>query len=153
NTLALTRDGRRAVTCSNDTTLIVWDLAGGQELHRLEGHTEHVWGLALSPDGRLALSGGGGQRRGDQWLAGVAIALRVWDPEKGTERRRFARGHTGPISSVDISPDGRRAISGGADATVRLWDVTTGTELNCFWGERGAGIRGLAFMPDNRRAL
>src|SRR5206468_3331999 len=41
------------------------------------------------------------------------------------EIRKF-EGHSGNVSVVTFSPDGRRALSGSTDGTVRLWDVATG---------------------------
>jgi WD40 repeat protein len=40
----------------------------------------------------------------------------------GKELHRFD-GHTAEVLSVVISPDGRRAVSGGKDRAVRLWDL------------------------------
>jgi len=54
--VALTPDGRLAVSASHDKTLKVWDVATGRELRMLEGHGESVNGVALSADGRLAVS-------------------------------------------------------------------------------------------------
>ena len=36
----------------------LWDLATGTELQKFEGHTLQVCAVAISPDGRYALSGG-----------------------------------------------------------------------------------------------
>ena len=38
--VAVTPDGKRAVSASDDKTLKVWDLATGAVLHTLEGHSD-----------------------------------------------------------------------------------------------------------------
>jgi len=49
-----------------------------------------------------------------------------WDAETGGEL--FAlKGHTGKVTSVALSPDGKRIVTAGADGTVRVWDVPAGT--------------------------
>ena len=35
---------------------------------------------------------------------------------------KILEGHTAEIFCIDITPDGRRAISGSADSTLRIWD-------------------------------
>ena len=38
--VAVSPDGRRAVSASDDKTLKVWDLESGRELRTLEGHSD-----------------------------------------------------------------------------------------------------------------
>ncbi len=45
------------VSGGNDTTLKVWDLEAGRELRSLTGHHGSVRTVAITPDGRAALSG------------------------------------------------------------------------------------------------
>ena len=69
--MALTPDGRLAVSASVDTMLKVWDVASGRELRTLVGHGP-VSAVALTPDGRLAVSASMDDKRSRSgtWRAG-----------------------------------------------------------------------------------
>ncbi len=54
--------------------------------------------------------------------------MRWWDLEKGQHRESFEL-HDRPVLCVDLSADGRRALSGGADGVLCLWDLS-GTRPN-----------------------
>ena len=54
--MALSGDGRLAVSACNDKTLKVWEVDSGYALRTLQGHSYSVSGVALSGDGRLAVS-------------------------------------------------------------------------------------------------
>merc|ERR1712196_217021 len=102
----------------------IWDAESGQELLILEGYSEYVSSVSFSPDGRRIVSGGcdvfsigsGGEK-----------TIRIWDAESGQELLKL-EGHSGYVSSVSFSPDGRRIVSGG-DKTIRIWDAESGQEL------------------------
>ena len=55
--VALSPDGRRIVSGSEDKTVAVWDLETGTRLHALTGHQDAVTSVAVSPDGRRIVSG------------------------------------------------------------------------------------------------
>jgi WD40 repeat protein/serine/threonine protein kinase len=113
------------------------------ELLRLEGHTGPVHTVAISPDGRLALSVSG-LPQGDE-------TMRLWDLRTGKEVRQFT-GHKGQLIAVAFSPDGKRALSGGDDTVARLWDVATGQLLREYRGHTNQ-IVVLTFSPDGKRFL
>ena len=69
--VALSGDGRLAVSASEDQTLKVWEVESGRELRTLQGHSSSVRGVALSRDGRLAVSASEDQ------------TLKVWELETG----------------------------------------------------------------------
>ena len=46
---------------------------------------------------------------------------RVWDLELGA-CTKMLEAHTGPVTSVAISPDARTVVSGSWDCTIR-WDA------------------------------
>jgi WD40 repeat protein len=144
--VAFLPDGRRALTCGWDGCLRLWDLETGKALRRYDTRPHlTVCAVAVSPDGRRALSGSVSP---DLWEKGE---VRLWDVETGQELRRF-EGHKSYVYSVAFSPDGRRALSGGRDGVVRLWDVATGKELKRLEGHAD-WVWGVAFSPDGRRAL
>ena len=78
--MAVTPDGRRAVSASGDGTLKVWDLDSGRELRTLEGHCDCGHGVAVTADGRRAVSASGDR------------TLKVWDLDTGRELRTL-EGH------------------------------------------------------------
>ena len=137
--VAVSRDGRRAVSASDDKTLRVWDLETGRELRTLQGHSEPVSGVAVSSDGRRAVS------------ASEDKTLKVWDLETGRELRTL-QGHSAWVTGVAVSPDGRRAVSASVDKTLKVWDLETGSELRALQGHIFA-VSGVAVSPDGRRAV
>jgi len=135
--VALTPDGRRAVSASYDNTLKVWDLESGRELRTLLGHAGE--GVAVSPDGRRAVS------------ASYDKTLKVWDLESGRELRTL-HGHSDGVNGVAVSPDGRRLVSASYDKTLKVWDLESGWELHTLRGHLG-GVNGVAVSPDGRRLV
>ena len=114
--MAVTPDGRRAVSGSNDRTLKVWDLEQGALLATLEGHDAGVRAVAVTPDGRRAVS------------ASNDRTLKVWDLEQGALLATL-EGHGDGVRAVAVTPDGRRAVSGSYDQTLKVWDLEQGALL------------------------
>jgi hypothetical protein len=54
-----------------------------------------------------------------------ARVVHVWDLETG-KRLHTLEGHENRVTCVSVTPDGRRAISGGADDALCVWDLESG---------------------------
>jgi WD40 repeat protein len=65
--LVVPPDGRRVLLGENRLVRLL-DVANGKVLHRFDGHKDQVTALAISGDGRHALSGGAD---GTVWLWGL----------------------------------------------------------------------------------
>jgi WD40 repeat protein/serine/threonine protein kinase len=141
---ALTPDGLQLLVAESDRAIHVWRIGDEKERLFLRGHTEPVKCLAVSADGRLAISGGG--------KPGVDTTVRVWDLTDGKELARL-QGHDGAVERVAFAPDGKRAVSVGGDGDVRVWDVPAAKELFRLDALKPAGPTCAAFSPDGNRLL
>lgn len=134
--VCVSADGKRLLTGSEDKTLRLWDTATGKSLHVFKGHTELLYGSALSPDGKQVLSAG------DK-------TVRLWDTSTGKEIRQMT-GHQGFVVRVALGPEGR-ALSGGYDGTLRVWDLQTGKQAAVLNGHT-ALVRFVAYSDKARVA-
>src|SRR4051794_6032025 len=79
----------------------------------LKEHTEAVFPVAFSPDGKTLASGS------------LDDTIKLWDVQTGKEQATL-KGHTDWVGSVAYSPDGKTLASGSNDKTIKLWDVARG---------------------------
>jgi len=107
-------------------------------LRTLEGHSNGVYCVSVTPDGRRAVSSS-------------EMTLRVWDLETG-QCLRILEGHTYSVHCVSMTPDGRRAVSGSDDQTLRVWDLESGQCLRTLKGHSG-WVRCVDITPDGWRAI
>ncbi len=97
--LALSNDARLAVTACSDRTVRIYDLNEKKMLKAFPRHQDIVWCVAISPDGKLAASGGGGDydaTRGEFVAGSRDYEIRLWDVATGQELRRFT-GHQNEV--------------------------------------------------------
>ena len=62
-------------------------------------------------------------------------------------------GHTYPVWSVAVSPDGTRVASGSADTTIRIWDISTGKVIGRPLKGHTSFVNSIAFSPDGTRIV
>jgi len=84
----------------------------------LKGHTGEVTSAALSADGGVAVTGGGGRDR----------TVRVWELATGRCVHTL-EGHRYDVTAVAVSADGRMVVSGDRSGSIRMWDTLGGSRV------------------------
>ncbi|MGI9509670.1 MAG: c-type cytochrome [Geminicoccaceae bacterium] len=136
--VAVSTDGRQALTASFDYSIILWDLKTETVGAELEGHDAAVNAVTFLPGGRQALSASDD---------GTVI---LWDLDTSDPMAVF-EGHVGKVVAVAVSPDGRLAASAGWDRTVRLWDLENQAPLGKLaWRDN---MNAVAFSADGETII
>jgi RNA polymerase sigma factor (sigma-70 family) len=175
--LAFAPDGKTLASGGYDRTLRLWDPVTGKEQRRAEGFRTSVSRLVFSQDGRTLFVGGPENRvrpwdvaswkehptfDGPEWgifslvyspngqfvAAPSSRTIWMWDATNGKLVRKL-EGHTGTVTAVAFSADGKTLVSGADDGLVCLWDASTGREQRRL-APAGGPIRRVALSPDGK---
>ena len=130
--LAISADGKTAVSGSFDTSAIRWSLLRNTAEQVMRYHRSSVNAVALVPDGRIITGGGDGK-------------IAMWGPS-GKTPERILEGHVGPVVSLAVSPDGGTLASASWDRTIRLWPLSGGEPRVI--EDHQQNVNGVAFTPD-----
>lgn len=86
------------ISSSKDETIKVWDLATKEECFTLQGHSDSVFAVAVTPDGKQLIS--------TSWDK----TLKVWD----LVTRKVIVSFTGesPLTCCAVAPDGVTIVAG-----------------------------------------
>ena len=106
----------------------------------LEGHTDGVWAMAVSPDGGILASGAGTLDKSRD------TTVRLWNVASREEIATL-EGHTDGVWAMAFSRNGALLASGSRDGTILLWNVVSRTEVGSLKGHR-SGVLSVAFSPD-----
>ncbi|CAN6240712.1 unnamed protein product [Urochloa humidicola] len=105
----------------------------------VDGDSEAITALALSPDSRLLFA------------AGHSRLIRVWDLATRTCIRSW-KGHDGPIMAMACHASGGLLATAGADKKVCVWDVDGGFCTHFLRGHTGI-VTTIMFHKDPKRLL
>jgi hypothetical protein len=139
---AVTPDGSRFVSASEDNTLVVWDALTGEALHTLTGHTDRVTHCAVGADGSVYSAGPQGV---------YDIELRAWSAETGEQL--WARLLTNVFEPVGLvaDPAGCYVAVLGSCGYLQVRDPATGEHLTVT--EPAGSAVGCSMTPDGRFIL
>ncbi|WVR08277.1 hypothetical protein IAU60_005324 [Kwoniella sp. DSM 27419] len=110
------------LTCSNDSTLRIWEVEKRTKQKQVivvkskeRGARTKVTTCAWSPDGKL--------------IAGACLdgTLHIWDTSSNFARPKYsnetAHAKNTETTGIAFSRDGQRVVTRGGDDTVKLWDI------------------------------
>ena len=159
--IAVSYSSQLLVSSSNHKTESVklWHLETGELVCKLDGHSDCVWRVKISPDGQI-IAGGCGDGK---------IAL--WNLET-REIICLLSGHSTPVTSIAFSADGQLLASGSEDTTIKIWNLTTKELIYTLpkhpvrrflyqlsphfnrWGITNSGrVCAVTFSPDNQTLI
>ena len=76
-------------------------------------------------------------------------AAATWNPNAAL--LRTLEGHSYRVSTLSITPDGQRAVSGSDDKTLRVWDLKSGACVRTMKGHLSS-VRSVSVTADGRQA-
>lgn len=145
--LVFSHDGKILAISTNDSKVVLWDLAAKQKVTKQPTCNVQVNSVAFSPDDKTLI---GGCEDGQ---------IKFWNIETGDEKSMpFKPNHKPSVKSVAFSPDGKTVASGGADAggggtpdySIKIWDAETGNAKSTLKSEHSGAVTSLAFSSDSK---
>ena len=103
----------------------------------MEGHTDWIWAVAVTPDGQHIVSGSSDR------------TVRVWDLASGRLEHTL-EGHTHRVVAVTVTPDSQHIISAG-EFTVRVWNLADGRPEHTL--KSPEWVVAVAVTPDGRHII
>jgi WD40 repeat protein len=141
--VAWSPDCRYVLSASSDESIRMWEVATGNCVNVFQGSGGAFKSVAIGLSGGIAVGGTG-------HLFGRAGKIHVWDTASGAKLSTI-EDHTGSISGVALSSDGRFLVSAGSDSTLRIHDLAEHTCIKVIQGHEGA-VEDVRISMDGRFA-
>ena len=115
--VAFSPDGRMLAASGDPQTSRLWDMETAQEVRSFKGSSGFVGAVALSRDGKYALTA---VSAGDS--TSKENAMHLWEVATGQELRRYPK-HPSRVERVTFSPDGRHILAAYEGGPILVWET------------------------------
>ncbi len=126
-------DYENLLTCSEDSTVRLWNLELSANLVAYRGHSGPVWDVAYAPLAPFFAT------------ASHDRTARLWSVERAAPLRIFA-GHLSDVDAVCFHDNSHYLATGSVDKAVRLWELRAGPCVRVLSAHTGP-VHALAFSP------
>ncbi len=109
----------------------------GTILYTYHGHSDQVYSVTWSPDGKRIASGSRDN------------TVQLWNAADGSNLYTY-KGHSSAVNLVAWSLDGKRIVSASFDKTVQVWNAADGSNVYTYKGHSDT-VWWVAWSPDNKR--
>ncbi|KAG1881927.1 quinon protein alcohol dehydrogenase-like superfamily [Suillus tomentosus] len=123
-------------TKDNKSTIRIWNAMTGELVATLEGHTDWVWCLVWTSDGKTLISGSSD------------CSIRTWNTSTW-KQIALLEGHTYFVRSIAISPNGRILASASWDTTALLWNLDNNQPISSPL-QRPSFVNSVSFSADGK---
>jgi WD40 repeat protein len=140
SSVAVSADGSRIVTGSDDRTARVWNAASGAPVTALAEHTGPVSSVAVNADGTLVVT------------ASADATAMIWDVKAPTTARAVLKNHALALSAVALSADGKLVVTASADKSIRVWNTASAAPTGAVIKVDQA-VTAIAISADGKRII
>lgn len=115
NTMAVTPNGRQAISASENGILKVWDLDTRTEVFNIKGHQHRLNALAVTPDSK-------------KFISSTSTNIKLWDLTTGALIDSFNIFEEDNVQALVVTPDGKQIVAASnsmAGASAAVWDVNS----------------------------
>jgi WD40 repeat protein len=126
-TIALHPNNKEFAVGYSDHHIRIFSTETFQESYSLKAHSNSVFALTYSPDGKLLYSGG------------RDVMLKSWAIGNAFELKLDIPAHTLHINAIAFAPGGALYATVSMDKTLKIWDTQTDTLLKVVDKQRNEG--------------